>query len=194
MKMKSGLICMAGVTLLQPEAGSYSASQVCKTESHWQQRCLAREAWHLPLSACPPHVWGKVTNLFIFPGAPVLVLSGNSIHQTIRVVKELGGGRPTRPPAKGSPNNFQPWQTLLDSNLQVTSKEHYSTIELISVIHKKCLTRDIQEYFYESCVERTWFFWVKHSKDLKGQSRAPSVSTSPSHLTKMTRMQSAHFH
>lgn len=81
---------MAGVTLLKPELqklGATVLSQVCKTDSLWQRRCLAQEAMRPPLPACPPPAWGigllvKVTDLFIFPGPSALVLSVNSVCQS----------------------------------------------------------------------------------------------------------------
>lgn len=149
-----------------------------------------------PLSACPPPGWGKVTNLFVFPGAPVLVLSANSIHQVIRAIKELGGRRPTQPSAKRSPH-----QTTSSSGRPSWTQIHKlhlkSSIAQENWFHAQEVPykRNTWIFLWVLCVERTCIFlWVKCSKKLKGQSRAPSVSISPSHFTKMTRMQNAHFH
>lgn len=101
MQMKSGLICMAGVTLLQPELQKLDATALVKCA---RLKAADNEGvWHRnlgspPLSACPPPVW---RDKFVhFSRCLFLVLSANSIHQAIRVVEEFGGRRPTQPPAK----------------------------------------------------------------------------------------------
>lgn len=152
---------MAGVTLLKPELQKLGAAVlvkrarliVCANGGVWPRKlCIP------PLPACQPAMWGigllvKVRDLFIFPGPSVLVLSVNSVCRS-PWSSQGGWGRKAHPASSQGGHHKTSRRTsssggkpLLDSNQQATSKKLYSTWELTSVMHKKCLKREIYEYF-----------------------------------------------
>lgn len=131
---------------------------MCRADSLRHPRRLAWDtASPSPISSVTHRAPAKMSDLFIFPGPSVLVLS-----LTPPV---------TPPPPRGSPPNTQGKtcvKHLLGSKGQATNQSIYSTRETASVTHKKYLKREIYYFILhekEPCMleEHT----VKHSKKCK---------------------------
>lgn len=154
------------ITARAAEAGCYSASQVCKTESRWQRGCLAQESWHPP--CLPAHLLCEVKwqfcSSFQFPLFLFFLVTPSTT--ALGVVKEVGGRRPTQPPAKGSPH-----QTTSSSGRPSWTQIH-------KVPPKNSITR---ENWLLSCTRSTtreiheYFLWIVCWKNMVFLSQALKI-------------------